>query len=444
MTMIVLTARYGNWALWLTVTLVAVIVCSSSPAATTNDGSGGGIPEGDDDGDRERGATQEELTAALAAAFGSAGMTITTVSGTKGGVEALNTPLLSAAYASGRKYDLVIEWERPLLDWSKKDRADAQERAHSTTMSRVMATPDGTQWRCEIPIPKHLMEAASGLEARGSGDSDGGDSDGSSSSSGKNGEIGGIGSNNGASSSSVPRADADDAANAAILASIASAGVELLKPLHGVCLRKPEGWWTYEVCMGKHIRQYHAERKPDPNGEDGDFINVEVSEFILGKFDAAAEIKAKPPSLLQKFTSGTQCDLIHKPRSATLEFLCQPNSKYNSFIEEIEEVSTCEYHVKLRTPLLCENPAFVAAKVTEAGESISQSANKITCVPFVDVNKASNVFFSDSGKIFTEQPDVVSTEAEDTAGDIDSVSGVLEVNPEELLAAVQELLNQNN
>ena len=39
----------------------------------------------------------------------------------------------------------------------------------------------------------------------------------------------------------------------------------------GKCSYYVSGWWTYEVCTGKHVRQFHAENKRI------------LKEFYLGK-----------------------------------------------------------------------------------------------------------------------------------------------------------------
>lgn len=32
----------------------------------------------------------------------------------------------------------------------------------------------------------------------------------------------------------------------------------LLKALHDRCLYTDAGWWTFELCWGSHLRQFHA------------------------------------------------------------------------------------------------------------------------------------------------------------------------------------------
>ena len=38
-----------------------------------------------------------------------------------------------------------------------------------------------------------------------------------------------------------------------------------LKALNGVCLRYVESWWTYELCGGGKIRQFHVEKNKKSN-----------------------------------------------------------------------------------------------------------------------------------------------------------------------------------
>lgn len=44
----------------------------------------------------------------------------------------------------------------------------------------------------------------------------------------------------------------------------------------GTCSYRLESYWTYEVCHGKYIRQYHEEREGK---------KIKLQEYILGKWD---------------------------------------------------------------------------------------------------------------------------------------------------------------
>ena len=67
------------------------------------------------------------------------------------------------------------------------------------------------------------------------------------------------------------------------------------------CVYRMEPYWTYELCHGKHLRQYHEEREGK---------NIKLQEYFLGKFtkeqfnelvadhqkDVANGIKRTPPT----------------------------------------------------------------------------------------------------------------------------------------------------
>ena len=142
----------GHAELFMTA-LLAASACLCSPAVTDGEGDAAG---GADD------ITRDELTAALTAAFGNAGVTISTMHEGLLGADSGAVPR-TGMFASGRKYELAIEWEHPVSAWSPDELRQAEERASTTTMSRVMATPDGTRWRRD-PAPKGLTRMAGGID----------------------------------------------------------------------------------------------------------------------------------------------------------------------------------------------------------------------------------------------------------------------------------------
>lgn len=51
---------------------------------------------------------------------------------------------------------------------------------------------------------------------------------------------------------------------------------QLLAPLKTTCLFRQEDWWTYEICPGQHVRQFHQH-------------NQELqSQYDLGRYDGNA------------------------------------------------------------------------------------------------------------------------------------------------------------
>ena len=153
---------------------------------------------------------------------------------------------------------------------------------------------------------------------------------------------------------------------------------DALKPLKGVCLRFVESWWTYELCVGGKIRQFHAEKKS--NNQD----DVITMEFTLGKYDkprnrnmasdGTAILKKHPYSkFLQYYGKGTKCDLTKEPRVVNVEYECS-NSQH-TYIMGIVETSTCTYKMSVATPLLCKLKEFDYLKKKDT------SHENIRCFP---------------------------------------------------------------
>ncbi|XP_046884692.1 endoplasmic reticulum lectin 1 isoform X2 [Hypomesus transpacificus] len=146
----------------------------------------------------------------------------------------------------------------------------------------------------------------------------------------------------------------------------------LLEPLfkQSSCSYRIESYWTYEVCHGKHVRQYHEEK------ETG---QINIQEYFLGNMagtddateaEKMSELKSESGKVPTKnvegqlmafhrvwMGAGTPCLLRQGgPRSTSVLYVCHPEAKHE--ILSIAEVTTCEYEVVVLTPLLCSHPRY--------------------------------------------------------------------------------------
>ncbi|PPR99586.1 hypothetical protein GOBAR_AA21097 [Gossypium barbadense] len=110
-------------------------------------------------------------------------------------------------------------------------------------------------------------------------------------------------------------------------------------------LLEQEGWWSYEFCYQKQLRQLHLEE------------DKVVQEFVLGVYDeeatAAVNQNLSDISTLKdprskdasqryhahQYTNGTACDLTNQPRETEVRFVC---SEPRAMISSITELSTCK------------------------------------------------------------------------------------------------------
>ncbi|KAJ8960509.1 hypothetical protein NQ318_013793 [Aromia moschata] len=163
--------------------------------------------------------------------------------------------------------------------------------------------------------------------------------------------------------------------------------LELILPLftQTTCSFRLETYWTYEVCHGRYIRQYH---------EDREGKKTKVQEYILGKWDEkyferllaadkenpldeTAEIPMKKidnmnlPYYEVTMENGTLCDLNNnKPRMTKVLYMCYIHGKHEVY--SLKETSTCVYEAVILSPLLCAHPKY---QPKDSGE------HKINCVP---------------------------------------------------------------
>lgn len=179
------------------------------------------------------------------------------------------------------------------------------------------------------------------------------------------------------------------------------------------CLVKNSGWWTYEFCYGKKIRQYHAAnlidattgfttQRIESEHKLGEFNEAELDQYpdeeehlhvinatVIsgdlsgsggggGKGTRGSEEKGPGGNgavFVQNYAHGDVCDQddvaesVMKggnivegsvQRSSTVRFSCGKSWD----LVDVKEDSTCHYIIDVKVPELCQHPLF-KAKVTK-------------------------------------------------------------------------------
>ncbi|GMI19322.1 hypothetical protein TeGR_g1178, partial [Tetraparma gracilis] len=174
----------------------------------------------------------------------------------------------------------------------------------------------------------------------------------------------------------------------------------LERELGGTCLQMRDGWWTYELCYGGMLRQFHSEAVSDSKGKQK---MVQTGENALGVFEGAgkggkgggtmpgpssvvpaetwreqyslnavdsmkAASQAYHPSAAyfqHPLPGGSVCEepevtdtIGYLERSAVVRYYCGSEPA----IVEIDEVSSCKYVVSVAVKSLCDVEGFGVSK----------------------------------------------------------------------------------
>ncbi|KAI0502215.1 hypothetical protein KFK09_017162 [Dendrobium nobile] len=136
---------------------------------------------------------------------------------------------------------------------------------------------------------------------------------------------------------------------------------ELIDAIKDKCFYRHEGWWSYEFCHQKHVRQLHLEdNKPTQEFFMGIFDPVATADFNQNQSDPTLLKDPRSKDASQRYhahlyTNGAICDLTNQPRETEIRFIC---SEPSVVISSIKEISTCKYAITVQCPMLCKHPMF--------------------------------------------------------------------------------------
>ncbi|KRY75184.1 Protein OS-9, partial [Trichinella pseudospiralis] len=172
---------------------------------------------------------------------------------------------------------------------------------------------------------------------------------------------------------------------------------DALEILKNTCLGKTVGWWTYEFCYGKYVRQYHTEdgKVVQPTlmlgmfGQDYDWSN---HSDVVAKFgDTKRSVYHS-----QIFTNGTICDLNNEFRQSEVRFFCDFDFN-GAYLYSVDEPVSCQYVFNVHISTLCQLPAFVPP------ESKPETL-RISCQPIVGEHQTLRFRTEDSETVSWKSP----------------------------------------
>ncbi|KAF1324616.1 Os-9 protein, partial [Globisporangium splendens] len=123
--------------------------------------------------------------------------------------------------------------------------------------------------------------------------------------------------------------------------------------LEGDCIIATSGWWSYQVCYGKEVRQYHEEA-------DG----TRPSDWSMGVYVEDGKASDTPDfgtDVVQYFAGGQHCDENGELRNTKVTYTCCKTKPQVLSIDSVEEPSLCSYIINVCVPELCDGAGNDAA-----------------------------------------------------------------------------------
>ena len=129
------------------------------------------------------------------------------------------------------------------------------------------------------------------------------------------------------------------------------------------CVYRMKGYWTYRLCYGSIIQQYHVNNLKKMRTLPKDHIIIGTFEKDLDWGSLLADEKYKyyeelPRVHRQYFVGGDMCDDTRQPRKAVISYVCDPEA-YEDYISNIEEIEVCSYKIIVNTLTMCKHPFFM-------------------------------------------------------------------------------------
>lgn len=121
------------------------------------------------------------------------------------------------------------------------------------------------------------------------------------------------------------------------------------------CLTGGTGWWKYEFCYGRHVRQFHKDKKLESELFLGYFSESSHRQWLAKNLDKMPKRGGYSTALWHHYDRGTHCDRTGAPREVDVKLMCTPISSSSSSVSiYLLEPKTCQYILVVESPIICD------------------------------------------------------------------------------------------
>lgn len=121
------------------------------------------------------------------------------------------------------------------------------------------------------------------------------------------------------------------------------------------CLTGGTGWWKYEFCYGKYVKQFHVDKLGSKTQIMlGKFKEEDHKEFLKNHPEKRPKSKEQRKQIIHFYSEGSTCDKSGKPRQVEVVLKCLENAQSQSAVSlYLLEPTICNYVLGVESPLIC-------------------------------------------------------------------------------------------
>jgi hypothetical protein len=122
------------------------------------------------------------------------------------------------------------------------------------------------------------------------------------------------------------------------------------------CLTGGTGWWKYEFCYGKYVRQFHVDKFGSKTSILlGTFDEKAHKDFLFAHPEKRPKPKAQRKQITHFYTSGSTCDKTGQQRQTEVVLKCLENAPSRATVSlYLLEPKVCSYILGVESPLICD------------------------------------------------------------------------------------------
>lgn len=131
------------------------------------------------------------------------------------------------------------------------------------------------------------------------------------------------------------------------------------------CLTGGTGWWKYEFCYGKYVRQFHVDKFGSKTSILlGVFDEKAHKDFLQAHPEKRPKATGQRKQITHFYNGGSTCDKTGQQRQTEVVLKCLENAPSRSTVSlYLLEPKVCSYILGVESPIICD----ILDKVNEDG-----------------------------------------------------------------------------